>query len=344
MISDDVIAKNREIMILESLKTNNVSKTCNLFGISRTAYYKWLKRYKKYGVEGLLNKKPSKPKMPNETPAYIEEEVLEIVKIHPEYGPQRISYDLDSDGIKLSNTCVYKILKRKGLNKRESRCLYAGGNFKIPLVEKNQSTLCFTMDNIENSYPGFMMLQGTVHIEGLIKKVPVYQITVIDCFSRFAFAKLYNKKSTNNVIDMLETVVLPVFRVLEIDIKAITTNASKEYATNYENSKHRYETFVKKIAINHYILTVEDKKKLLLLNNFNEDIYNKVYRKFIIKEKKSSIEELNNALNDYLTYYNFKKNIHEGPCANKTPVKVLTEYKGEDFPIPTWMYIGIMNN
>ena len=33
--------------------THNVAKTCRYFGISRTAFYRWYKRYQRYGEEGL---------------------------------------------------------------------------------------------------------------------------------------------------------------------------------------------------------------------------------------------------------------------------------------------------
>ncbi len=36
--------------------THNIAKTCRYFGISRTAFYKWYERYKKYGVEGLKHR------------------------------------------------------------------------------------------------------------------------------------------------------------------------------------------------------------------------------------------------------------------------------------------------
>lgn len=339
MISDDKIAKNREIMITYSIKTKNVSKTCSLFGISRTAYYKWLKRYKEYGFDGLRDKKPSKPQMPNQTPVYIEKEVLSIVRIHPEYGPQRLSRELRKQDISLSNTGVYKILKRKGLKEKAARFNFAGDNLNLLQKEKNKSNLCFTKDQIVNSYPGFMFLQETVHIDKYLSEGPMYQITAIDCFSRFTFAKLYNKKSSDNAIDMVETMIFPVFKLLEIDIKAITTNAGKEYTTNYKNSKHHYEDFIESNKIRHYIVTGSDNDRVDLLNKLNKEIYDHVYIHFIDNKKKGTAIEFSSALNKYLTYHNFKRKIEDGPCAGKTPVQVLTEYKGEDFPIPVWMYV-----
>lgn len=125
MIFDDITAEKRELIIRHADKTKNISETCRFFGVSRTAYYKWLERYNKYGLEGLEDKIPSKPKMPNQTTAEIENKILLIAKSHPEYGPQRIAYELKDEGIKISNTGVYKVLKRNGLEKKELRCLYS---------------------------------------------------------------------------------------------------------------------------------------------------------------------------------------------------------------------------
>jgi transposase len=125
MIFDDVTAEKRELIIKQANKTKNISETCRYFEISRTAYYKWLERYNKYGFEGLKDKIPSKPKMPNQTPAEIENKILLIAKSHPEYGPQRIAHELGDEGIKISNTGVYKVLKRNGLEKKELRWFYS---------------------------------------------------------------------------------------------------------------------------------------------------------------------------------------------------------------------------
>lgn len=39
-------------------KTNNITKACRRYGISKTTYFKWLKRYNKEGEQGLINNKP----------------------------------------------------------------------------------------------------------------------------------------------------------------------------------------------------------------------------------------------------------------------------------------------
>jgi len=55
---------NKEILRLQTWRlgiirhveevTGNVAKTCRYYGISRTAYYRWLKRYEKYGPSRVI--------------------------------------------------------------------------------------------------------------------------------------------------------------------------------------------------------------------------------------------------------------------------------------------------
>ena len=49
-------ASTRYVVLMHGIRTGNVLKTCEIFGISRTTYYKWYNRYKKYGIEGLDDK------------------------------------------------------------------------------------------------------------------------------------------------------------------------------------------------------------------------------------------------------------------------------------------------
>jgi transposase-like protein len=39
--------------------TGNVSMTCRYFGITRQAFYKWLRRYEELGLEGLRDRSRS---------------------------------------------------------------------------------------------------------------------------------------------------------------------------------------------------------------------------------------------------------------------------------------------
>jgi transposase-like protein len=48
--------------------TGNVAETCRHFGISRTKFYKWKKRFEKHGAAGLCDQPRAPHHSPNETP------------------------------------------------------------------------------------------------------------------------------------------------------------------------------------------------------------------------------------------------------------------------------------
>ena len=65
MTKDDRIASFKHSILQYARKHKNIIYTCRTFNLSRTVYYKWLKRFSKLGYLGLLDKKKAKPKMPN---------------------------------------------------------------------------------------------------------------------------------------------------------------------------------------------------------------------------------------------------------------------------------------
>ncbi|MBM3312217.1 MAG: helix-turn-helix domain-containing protein [Candidatus Aminicenantes bacterium] len=68
--------------------TNNVSKTCRYYGISRMAFYRWLHRYRDLGPEGLRDRsRRAKPKLQE----LIEEIIQEIAlrsRLKRSYSPR----------------------------------------------------------------------------------------------------------------------------------------------------------------------------------------------------------------------------------------------------------------
>ena len=58
----------------------NVKKACRYYGISRSIFYVWVKKYKLYGEKGLINSKPCPENPRLRTPKHIEEKVLYLRK------------------------------------------------------------------------------------------------------------------------------------------------------------------------------------------------------------------------------------------------------------------------
>jgi transposase-like protein len=70
--------------------TGNVSLTCRYFGITRQAFYIWLRRYEEQGLEGLRDRSRRPHTSPNATKAEV---VGKIVYLRRNYhfGPHKIS-------------------------------------------------------------------------------------------------------------------------------------------------------------------------------------------------------------------------------------------------------------
>ena len=91
----------------------------------KTTYYEWLERFSKFGYPRLKDKEKSKPRMPNKTKPDIELIIYNYITCYPTHEPRRISNELKSRGITISESGIYNVLKRKRLNHRLGRLFYA---------------------------------------------------------------------------------------------------------------------------------------------------------------------------------------------------------------------------
>lgn len=99
-------------------KAWSMSDLCHYYQISRKTGYKWIERYKKEGLGGLNDVKRAPNTHPNQTPANMEEEIIQFRTKHRYWGPRKLVNQL---GIKdptvnwPSASTVGNILKRNGL-------------------------------------------------------------------------------------------------------------------------------------------------------------------------------------------------------------------------------------
>jgi transposase len=66
MTKDDRIASYKYSVLHHARKHKNITDTCQVLNLSRTIYYKWLKRFSKLGYLGLQDKIKANPKMPEQ--------------------------------------------------------------------------------------------------------------------------------------------------------------------------------------------------------------------------------------------------------------------------------------
>ena len=96
----------------------SMTALCERFGISRETGYVWLRRYRQGGPEGLLERDRAPARHPNQTPAALEQAVLELRQAHMTWGPKKLKRILERDQPGRpwpATSTIGELVKRAGL-------------------------------------------------------------------------------------------------------------------------------------------------------------------------------------------------------------------------------------
>jgi hypothetical protein len=100
----------------------NVSATCQMAGVSRKTFYKWLARYRAEGLAGLEERSRQPRRVPHRVDPVIEDAVVrwrkQLLEEGLDHGPTTIQWHLGRDadlaGRVPSVATIYRILARRG--------------------------------------------------------------------------------------------------------------------------------------------------------------------------------------------------------------------------------------
>jgi transposase len=118
-----------------------MSELCRMHGISRPTGYAVLRRYADSGEQGLAERSHAPQRHPNQTPAQIEQLVLELRRAHPLWGPRPLKKILEDRNPRLAipaASTIGAIVEREGLthHRRKQRRVepYSQSCLKISLI------------------------------------------------------------------------------------------------------------------------------------------------------------------------------------------------------------------
>ncbi len=337
MTKDERIASFKYSVLEHARENKNVTSTCKLFNITRTTYYVWLRRFSQLGYLGLLDRQRSKPSMSNKIRPDIELIIYNYIRDYPTHGPRRISNELKTQGITISESGIYNVLRRRGLNHRLDRLFYAQEHSDNPIiterylreVEKREKS------HIKAYYPGYLLCQDTFYV-GTIKGLGrIYQQAGIDAYSNFGFAKIYLNKKADSAIDFVKSKVLPVYGTFGIPLDRILTDNGKEYTTHWENGNHDYENFLASCGIRHTRIKPRCPKSNGMVERFNRTLLEEFYQIAMLKKVYTSLDELQDDLDQFIFYYNFKRTNQGYRLKGKIPYqKFLSGMRKYSLPEP----------
>src|SRR5258707_9894836 len=158
----------REFVELALKSGSNMAELCAGFAVSRKTGYKWLDRYRREGVSGLVNQSRRPKSCPSRTSAGIEELVVSLRESHPAWGGRKLRRRLQDTGVAgvpAASTITEILRRREKLTKPER-----AGNFIR--FERSEPNELWQMD-----------FQG--HFE-LGSGDPWHPLTVLDDQSRYS--------------------------------------------------------------------------------------------------------------------------------------------------------------
>lgn len=200
---------DQKLEVIQEGQRIGVVKTCEKYGISRTLYYRWLKRYSTQGVQGLETVvRQFVP--PHKTSADMEKLVLESIKAYPDFGPRELKYQLQRQQLNLSESAVYNIMRRNNLSTKAERLQYSN---------KRKYDAADSILDINQYQSGQCWVFWITHYGTFDNLGDLYEYTIMDLASRIACSRLYDSLHMDQVADLVTAVALPIAQSLSFDTR-----------------------------------------------------------------------------------------------------------------------------
>ena len=176
---------------------------------------------------------------------------------------------------------------------------------------------------IETEHPGYLVAQDTYYV-GTIKGVGrIYQQTVIDTYSRVAFAKLYTSKHAITSADVLNDRVIPFFEEQEIPVLRMLTDRGTEFNGRPEN--HEYELYLQLENIDHSKTKVRHPQSNGICERLHRTMQDEFYAVTFRRKLYQDLESLQADLDEWMQHYNHERPHSGRYCFGKTPFETFLE-------------------
>jgi len=262
-------------------------------GIPKSSYYRWRQWQR---CDGLESHSGDRGRPWNRITPKEEGKILAVARESPELSSRQLAaWITDNEGFAVSESTVYRILRREGLVKRIEVQLVAGKEYHTKTTRPHQ------MWATDASY--FRVVGWGYY----------YLVTVMDDYSRFILAwKLQKDMSANSLIEVVQEAV-DVTGMTDVPVEDRTRLLSDNGAGYVSRS---FQDYLRLVGISHILAAPYHPQTNGKLERYHQSIKREVNQ--LPYELPSQLER---AIADFVDYYNYRR--YHKALGNVMPADVL---------------------
>ena len=322
MTHEDIVYDRRLRLLDYAAKCGNVTHACEVFGVSRNTYYKWVKAASAYGTSALLPKDRRAPHQPN---AMSPEEVSVILAeaiARPTLGPKSLLRHLADRGVHRSASGVAKVLKRHRLGTAKQRVAALAA---LTAAETGQVTdaalegpfgFCLFA-----SCPGQVVSLDTFYVGRLKGVGAVWQLTAVDVATRTAVVQLVVGDKTAAVAAAFLDHLRKALRKLGITMTGILSDNGPEFTGKAFTAK------VNQMGLVHHRIPPRSPNHNAVCERFHGTVLTEFFRPHFHRGRIDDVGLLEKSLQAWIRDYNEHRPNHGNYMRGRTPLQVKRELK-----------------
>ncbi len=322
--------QNEKFKILTEGQEFGVKATCEKYAISRTLYYRWMKRYKTSGLNGLSEIKKNFTPI-NKTDEHIEKDVLKLIRTYPKYGPKAIKFLLEEIGHDISESAVFNIMKRHDLTNRQSRIVYAAkkniqNSKALPSLGEFSSGECWLFWITDYGY--YKELGN------------LFEYTFFDITSKVSCTRIYPEVKIEYFEELLAAVAIPVSHTMKLRSKylcffndsLLITKSKSKLEKDVLSILHRNDFHIKT-----YIL--EESNDMQEMKALQREYTSQLLTFFLSKKNDAlDLRSLRKEIARYVRIYNIQEK-QQYDDESLTPIEYHNKATNTNTILPLWAYI-----
>lgn len=332
--TNEKIIKHKVGLLNLAEELGNVSKACQVMGLSRDTFYRYKSAVESGGMEALFDANRRRPNPKNRVEEATEAAVCAYALEQPAHGQVRASNELRKRGVFISASgvrCVWLRHELASFKDRlralEAKAAEEGWVFteaQIAALERKKED-DLACGEIETAHPGYLGSQDTFYVGNLKGVGRIYQQTFVDTYSKVAEAKLYTTKTPITAADLLNDRVLPLFDAHDLPLLRLLTDRGTEYCGKAE--QHDYQLYLAVNDIEHTKTKAKSPQTNGICERFHKTILQEFYQVTFRKKVYEDLATLQADLDEWLDYYNNERT-HQGKmCCGRTPMATLDDGK-----------------